>query len=308
MTALNKPILLVTGDHFNFSSFSTHYTGGTPVAGASAITISAVHVHGDNFLVRNAWDGVTITAASDVRLSSFAVLDYEDVGVFVHDTALDVYVSKFYLNCGVTTRGALGGIRLYNRCEAVVFTDGEVLQGVYPITFAAAANTAGARPAYSKFSNIYFDSAANAAQINNCAEIDFISCWFSNRPGNGVALQTVDGVRFTGGGAINNGGHGVTIAATAVRVVFNGFSARGNGTNGANTCDGINVAAGASDFLITGCTLGGSISFGTQRYGVNVVAGASDRYIVADNLVSGNGTGGVSDNGSGANKRVANNY
>jgi hypothetical protein len=60
--------------------------------------------------------------------------------------------------------------------------------------------------------------------------------------------------------------------------------------------------------MITGCTLGGSLGFGTQRYGVNVVAGASDRYIVADNLVSGNGTGGISDNGTGVNKRVANNY
>jgi copper chaperone CopZ len=242
MTALNKPILNATGDHFNFSGFSTHYAG-TPVAGGSAIVLSGAHIHGDNFLVRNAFDGVTVTNCSDVRLSSFAVLDYENIGIYCHDSALDVYVSKFYLNCGTTVRGALGGIRLYNRCEACVFTDGEVLKGVYPITFASAAYTAGARPAYSKFANIYFDSAANAAQVNNCVEIDFLSCWFSNRPGSGLAVQTVDGVRFTGGGAINCGSHGVTVAATAVRVVFNGFAARGNGANGANTGDGINVAA-----------------------------------------------------------------
>lgn len=113
-----------------------------------------------------------------------------------------------------------------------------------------------------------------------------------------------------GGGEINCELNGVIVQNTALRVVFDGFAARGNSQRQSNAHDGIAIASGTTDFIIKGCTLGGNtpLNFGMQRYGVSVNTGASDRYIIADNLVSGNGTGGVADNGSGSNKRVANNY
>jgi Right handed beta helix region len=88
------------------------------------------------------------------------------------------------------------------------------------------------------------------------------------------------------------------------------FVAKNNVGNGGS--HGIYVGPGVSDFIIQGCRLTNTYAItglaGTQTYGVYVATGASDRYIVADNLVSGNVSGGVSDNGSGGNKRVANNY
>jgi len=56
------------------------------------------------------------------------------------------------------------------------------------------------------------------------------------------------------------------------------------------------------------CGSGGEFPTNNQRYGIVVNTGASDRYIIADNLVTGNVTTDVIDAGTGANKRVANNY
>jgi hypothetical protein len=47
------------------------------------------------------------------------------------------------------------------------------------------------------------------------------------------------------------------------------------------------------------------VVWGTQRYGVNVAAGTSDRYIITGNLLTGNGTGGVNDGGSGTTKYIS---
>lgn len=202
----------------------------------------------------------------------------------------------------------LGGIRMTNKVEAFVAEAGDIIGGNYGMTTDATVNGLGTRPAYNKFTDVYFDSSDNGVLIDKVVEFDFIDCWFSNRPNNGVNLSNCDGVRFIGGGALNNYNNGVAVNATAVRTVFKGFAARGNSVRTANTYHGIAIAANTNDFVIQGCTLGGAIGFGTQAYGAFVNAGTSDRYIIADNLVNGNGTGGVSDGGTGANKRVANNY
>ena len=308
MQNLPLPYISVTAAHCHINDLSTHYNG-TPVAGASGIYASGTnYFYASGVMVRNAFDGFQLVGMSNSFLNNIIALNYENTGIYCRDVCLDVYVDQFYLNCGDTTRGDLGGIRLYNQCEAVVFTNGEVLQGGYSMTIAAAANTAGNRPAYCKFTNIYFDSATNGVNVNSAVELTFNDCWFSNRPNHGISLSNTDGVRFTGGGAMNCGTHGVLVNATAVRTTFTNFSARGNSQASANVSSGIAFAPNTTDFIVQGCTLGGSLGFGSQKYGVFVDVGTSDRYIVSDNLVTGNTTGGVSDGGSGANKRVANNY
>jgi hypothetical protein len=204
---------------------------------------------------------------------------------------------------------ALGGIRLQNKAEAIIMSNGDVIGGAYPMTTDAASYTPFNRPAYCRFSNVFFDSADNAALYDKAVEFDFTACWWSNRPSGGASLGQIENFRFNGGGAINCAHDGMTISASAVGVHFTGgFAATGNGTAAANTYAGLAFAPNCSDFTVQGCRLGGTLGFGTQAYGALINAGTSDRYIVADNLVSGNGTAGVSDGGTGANKRVANNY
>jgi hypothetical protein len=81
----------------------------------------------------------------------------------------------------------------------------------------------------------------------------------------------------------------------------------GNGQQTSNTYDGIQIAAGISDFYITSNKIGtaGTAPTPQQRFGVNVVAGASDRYKITDNDVNGNLTAPfITDAGTGSNKDV----
>lgn len=105
-------------------------------------------------------------------------------------------------------------------------------------------------------------------------------------------------------------GTGAVVEATAKRASFLGcLFADNSATGGTTNGRGLLIGANTTDFIITGCTAtNGLYSVGNQGFGIVVSAGTSDRYIIADNLVSGNAVGGVFDGGTGVNKRVANNY
>ena len=84
---------------------------------------------------------------------------------------------------------------------------------------------------------------------------------------------------------------------------FIGCTFSGNNA-GAVGGHGLAFAAGTTDFSVLGCRIGGTLGFGTQTYGISIAAGASDRYIIRDNNLQGNGTGSISDGGTGASKFV----
>lgn len=211
----------------------------------------------------------------------------------------------------VTIMHSLGGIRLFNRVEAFVARTGDVIGGRYSITTDAAANTSRQRPSFNRFSDMFFDSADNGALFDKSVEFNFVGCWFSSSaPGSGATINAVDGFTFEGTTFANNYQHGCVVQSSAKRVIFTaGCKFMGNSRQTANTYNGITIAAGTTDFAVTNCVIGGTLDFATQARGVVVSVGASDRYIVADNIGgSANGTGAVSDGGTGTNKRVANNY
>lgn len=302
---LNVGILSVTANFCGWRGLSFIYNG-TPLSGATAIRVTGSYVTASDYVVRSSYVAVEWNTGVAGKSTDFDLLDYESVGLLA--TSLnDLFISRFIINAGNTTRGALGGIRLVNKVEAFICSDGDVLLGAYSLTTTASSYTLGNRPAYSKFTNVYFDSSANGGLIDRSVEFDFFSCWWSNRPNNGCVIGETDGIRFHGGGAINCAMHGYAVGATAVRTAFLGVAARGNGTATANTYDGISVAANTSDFIIACCTLGGGLGFGTQRYGAAVAAGTSDRYKIVNNMCAGNGTGAISDGGSGADKLIRGN-
>lgn len=68
---------------------------------------------------------------------------------------------------------------------------------------------------------------------------------------------------------------------------------------------GINIAAGMSNFVLTGNKCGNyTAPGGNSFYGIIINAGASDHYTMIGNLLSGNGSGTYFDGGSGSNKAV----
>jgi hypothetical protein len=308
-TTLNTPIINITAQFGAVESLSVIYAG-TPVAGASAIYVNNSSVNLINFVTRNGYNGVEITSLGvGATLTNFSALNYVNVGVLLTDVN-DVFIHDFIINAGSLTLGALGGIRLFGNVQALVVQSGDVLSGVYGMTTGSTTNTYNARPSYNKFTNVFFDSGNNGAYLTNTVATTFDSCWFaSTKSGYGVQLTSCDTVVFQKCQIINNWQHGAVVQSGCSRIVFEACQAISNGQQTSATYHGILITAGISDFRIQGCIAGNQIGFNaTQQFGIIVASGGSDRYIVADNLINNNLSSGVSDAGTGVNKRVANNY
>jgi hypothetical protein len=257
-------------------------TGGTSAATGVLQAIENSTVIRAKFPTANFTDGETITGGTS--------------GATATVTSTDVPHSA-------------GALRLLDKAEAVVASNGEIVGGSYPLQLTATLNTVGNRPAYSRFSNVFFDSADNGAFLDNCYDISFSNCWFSNRPNDGCNLATTNKVKFDNCSFINSGKSGVRLTAAAVDTSIVNCTISGNNVMG-GTEPGIAVAANTNDFVIIGNRIGRGAGdpFGTQNRGVLVNGGTSDRYIITNNLVSGNTLAGVTDAGTGANKNVSNNF
>ena len=308
-TATTANIFSVIGSYSSIRNLSLGYS--TQASASSAIDVSGSVLSLDNIHIEYAFNGVYSHGGNfGVRMTKFDIRNCANTGIFLNNS-LDFYADQFVIDAGNTSNGALGNIRIVNQCEAVNISNGDVLQGAYSMTTDGGAFSRGSCPAFIKFNGLYFDSSANGVLINNTIEADFIDCWFSNRPNHGMVLNVCDGIKITGGQAMNCGQSGIFISSSAKHVMISNFSARGNSASaGAGAYPGISVQANTTDFSIVGCMLGGGsgYSFGSQSYGVIVAAGTSDRYFVANNLASGNVSGTVFDGGTGVNKAVANNF
>lgn len=305
---LGTGVFDMVGSHCSIEDLSIIYNGQGTVGGTAINVAGSFYGSLKNVYIYRAYRGVHYKTAANSHSANHVVVEDATFAGVEQDGVFNILWNHCWIiNSNITTLCTSGCIRQINQVEGCDFTDIHTFMGVSNLVTDAATNATGSRPSFNKFTNVYFDASAGSS-INNSAEMDFIDCWFSAR-GTGLDIANADGIRFSGGNVINCNTNGIVVEATAKRVSFNGVSVRANGVTTANTYDGIVFAVGATDFAVRGCTFtNAGVVYGTQRFGVNVLAGASDRYIIADNLVTGNGTGGVNDGGSGTNKRVANNY
>lgn len=307
----NAKILNVTGAYFCLRNLSFIYSG-TPVAGATAIYSSSTYGNFADFMIRSAYTGVHVTTGAGQKFRAFEILDYVGSG-FEAQAVNDVYVSQFILNAGNNTNGALGGIRLLDKVEAFVCSDGDVLLGVRSLATSASSYTVGNRPAYCAFTNVFFDSDAQGASVANMVESEFVGCWFSGGRTAagypGCTIATSEGVRFTNTRFFNCGSAGMSHAADAVRVSYVNCSFESNSvTAGSGTSHGLLLANNAADFNVIGCKASNSLYPGGQQgYGIFVSNGC-DRFNIVGNLLTGNATGALLDGSSAtAKKRITGN-
>jgi len=311
-TATNSKILNFTGQWGGFKHLSLGYSG-TPISGATAVYSTSANLVGENFHIKSCHIGIEIAMGPAQYFSRFFIDNYVHVGIFAHDIN-DCYFDQFILDAKNATNGALGGIRMIDKAEAMIFTQGGVLKGVYGMTTDAAIYNQGVRPAYNKFHNVYFDSPAQGVSLDKMVETAFSNCWFSGgRSGAGFPgcklLQT-DSITFNAGSNFFNcGSHGLHITSASARaVVADSFADSNSITAGAGAAHGIYVDANTSDFmLIDNVSRNGLYTGGQQGYGIYIAAGTSARYQVRGNNLAGNSTGPMFDGGTGALSRVSDN-
>lgn len=292
--------------HVEINSLSIGYSA-SGLGGSNAIEMNgAFYWYIEDLYITNAHTAIMMQSNSNsVIVSDVVIINSSASGIHVKDSANILLVNSMVLNDD-TSRCALGCIRLENFAEGCNFVTLHTYQGKYPLVTEAAINGLGTRPAYNKFHACYFDAASNPALIEEAAELDFTDCWFSNRPGHGAYVKDSTGIKFTGGGAINCGSHGLLVDTGSSHVTISNFSAKGNSTVLADAYDGIAIGAGVSKFVIDNCqATNEGVYFGNQRHGIHVFSGGSNHFSITNNIVTGNGSSGIFDESSGTRKHIA---
>lgn len=307
---LNTNILNVQGPHFTFSGLGIYYSD-VPTAGANVL-VTNTSCNGRDFVLANAWNGIDVGAgATACKFTDFDITNYEQSAFYMHENG-DCFISNFLMNAGNTNRGRLGAIRLYNHCEAFIAEQGDILLGRYSLVCDADSNVSGDRPAFNKFTDVYFDSAGLGCYIDKTVETDFNNCWFSGgKPQEGGAapgmtlLETIN-ISVTGGQAFNCGSDGIYVSAKARNTyIGGGFKATSNSaTAGDGVGHGINLAPNATTVTIGGVMCRNGLHPGKQGYGVFLGTGVTQSTVLACQLM-GNQTGAIGGDFTGAGLAIA---
>jgi hypothetical protein len=296
----------VLGTNAEVHSIGFTRIGATTATSGRLIDIQVSGCRVSDIYCDHAWDAIYVTSCAGLFLDRLYLNNWQNSALRIDGVTNDVYLDTFLFTSGAT--GA--GFRLNNKCEALIASNGDVIGGVYSMITSATSFLPGAAsiPGYCKFTNVFFDSATTGVWLDKCADFRFTSCWFSSRPGNGLTVNQCYDVACTNCEFVNCGAHGALLNSTLLRgVSFVGcsFMSNNQAVVGGN---GLTVGAGVSDWSAIGCLANNTvIAANTQGYGIYVTAGASDYYVVQGNNLRGNGTGGMFDGGTGANKRVGGN-
>jgi hypothetical protein len=282
----------------------------TVPSSGTAIVASSV----SSWTIRDIWMeyvyiGISVTGVAGALITGINIHQtYANALVFNGSSVNDIMVDNFILHANNTTVEAL--IKINDGCEALMFSNGDVLLGLYSMFTTASSYTGRVHPAFCKFTNVYFDSSANGVAVDKADGFSFTNCWFSNSGASGVGIFEADDTRFVGCDIVHNTTHGAAISSSsAKRTIFSGCNISGNNVGNAGG-DGVIVVANVTDFVISGCVLTnnyGTISTGNQRYGINISAGTSTNFVISGNDVSGNVTGSISNGATGTNGRIIDN-
>ena len=305
----------------------TALPGGNALEIRGTVTTPTKSIAVDNFLALGAWKGIYLSGNLVVssNFTKIVVGNSQDAGIHVEGAIngttphIANAFSQLVLDGGLASATSIG-LRFTGSVESAKVSDAEIInwnKGV-SIDSPGAHGTYDAEPSWLRFSNIVVDgNVSNGISITAGQMLAFSNSIVTGTGrgtigAQGIYTGNVAEIVFLGVQSIQNGNHGWYLDTGTVRARLIGCAGSSNGVVAAGS-SGALVLPGVSDFVIQGGSytqISGITTWTTirQDYGVTVRPGASDRYIIADNLTSGNNLGGVSDGGTGVNKRVANNY
>ena len=160
----------------------------------------------------------------------------------------------------------------------------------------------GGNPAPNLMDGWIFNGSAAGTYV---ARIHLSGCWAGAMGRHGFYVFNASDVTFTNCIAIANGQDGFMLATPSSDLTLEGCTAAANSASSSATYDGIRVVGPVTDFVIAGCRCRPNAGFvtNTQGYGINVDGTANNRYIISNNNLHGNVTGGLSDSTTGSPTR-----
>ena len=308
-TALDRKIFNITADDVVVCGMSLDYDG-IPQSGATAIHCEGANAEFHSFKINRCHQGVKMVGAIIGSIHDFKIYNFVSAGLYIEDSA-DIYIRSFLIDAINPTNGALGNIFLNKFCEALIFSDGDVLNGVYSLFTAADVDTQGQAPAHNAFSGVYFDGSVSGCYLDKAYITEFVNCWFSagrSGAGNpGATLVKTDGLAFTNCRFVDCGSHGALISSSAERTTFMNCKFFGNSqTAGANVASGLYISPSTNNVTVIGCAARNTYFVGTQKYGIEI-GNICTNVICSSNSVTGNGTGGLLVGSSLVNSRIMDN-
>lgn len=279
-------------------------------SGGSAFSIDP-NCYVQNITVNCQIDGVFCYV--NANITSLNINGFSTSGLTVAgDDANITQVTSFSQN--INAAGTGSNLVLQGNVQGLTVSDSEFIGGgdglsVIPVSTALPVTSHSIGPSFNRFSNVFFDSSANGAQIDWSSDSVFDACWFSNRPGNGATVGTnfASGIQLIGCTFENSGSHGVAIASGAVNTLIEGCLIKGNNTEN-NGSYGIYVADNTKGFTISNNTITSLLgNSGTQTAAIYIGTGCDD-YVIEGNYVLGN-TATIIDNSkrTASNRKVVNN-
>lgn len=303
----------LNGVAFDAGSSAQSITSGSVIDASNKCGITL-----QNVKINRAWNGLTISNTiqyyNNVYMDNIEMMGYLNKG-FDYYNAVGIFLTKYTLINPTTAPyyGAIGASILQGSAT-IHFVNGVFYGGGGGVV----TNTTAPGHQLTAPDDVHFVNHSSEAfhldaiQLNNSTNTTLRGCFIGGSTGYGLSvLNGGDAIELVGNNFDRDAISGVYLNTTAkgILIANNNFVSN-NYSNSAND-HGISIAAGVSDFVITGNRFTNSpyaMYTGHQKYGIYVANGASDRYIITNNLVSGNETGGVYDGGTGVNKNVSNNF
>lgn len=199
-------------------------------------------------------------------------------------------------NCGDVTMNWCQWVQCVNGCFLTPGA-GQVVTSVYAVSsFFDNCGTNG----------LLVQPSSATGTVQRCG---FTSCWFSSAGSYGVLLDTtahpgctIDGLHFINPEIYLNGAHGFALSGTPTKTKINGGKIAGN------SFAGILINGGVGDFDILNATIGPVAGItGNGTWGIQILAGTSNNFLIANNTLTGNTSGTISDASTGTNRKKIDN-
>jgi hypothetical protein len=303
-------------DGWGISKINFLHTGAAPTGGAAIAISSASNGYVRDVKFNYCYDCVTVTGCQNTDISGCVFWEFLRYGVFLNDDCITTYITKCFINGGITGGVAPNdvglnthGIYMYTKVDATYISQCDIILCQYGIR----TNTVTAyRPGYSCVTDTFVDSCAFTVYLVWAKLLKFSGCWISSKSEEGVTLVETDAITFENSTITWCGKHGVLIDTTAKRTTINACVISGNSTVTPGLFSGIAVGANATDFSITNCVIGNNnllpsgFNTGSHEYAISMSSGCSD-YLISGNNLKNNATGAISGHSAGAGKIVDNN-
>lgn len=299
-----KIIAATNEDCFNFNFISTDGWGvkdlsivyvGAQSAGvginASAIGSATLSGEIENVYIERPFKAIQLRNSQGTSISKFASWYFHDAAISSDDALNDIFLSQVFLNgaiYGTADRGVNSlGLRFGGKAHAIMASQVEIVQCNRPMLLEGPAAPSVYCPAFSTFSDCFFDSSSNPVLVLNSRGIKFMGSWFSQRD-VGCRVQNSVDTTFDTCSFTNNDKNGCSVAGSSKHTKFLNCTFDSNGQGATGSKNGLLIEEGVTDWSVIGGTFGNLGIFpAKQDVGIGIGSG-TDRYEVSGANFDGN--------------------